>query len=364
VLGSFYPEAIPMCPVAMADGKLFVRTKDRIACYDIQDHSLYLDGVTVEKDALTFRFKQTGGGLTGSLTKLLTTSAGGTPVPAKAKIDGESIVVDVKDVAVPFSISCGATNGIAGKNGKPVPAFGWNETRTLSFKKAFDNSIVLANGYLPLQQSGAWGQVATYSVNGAKVTAVELYPLGKGVRLTTDKTWKPGDTLNVTYPAFAVDQGEARRATVTAKVAEVQRTAAKYVKADTTTSGDWKGKYGAEGAMVAGDRNTNEAPKCATVELRNCSVGSGWAQSDKDPAHLQLTGSQQGRSAQEWMAGDQIFVDLEFTDGKEHQFAMQLGCNRAMSVTVLDADTKVVLDSQNIPKRPDSGIWSGTSRAM
>ena len=83
------------------------------------------------------------------------------------------------------------------------------------------------------------------------------------------------------------------------RVAEVQDTAAKFVKTDTTTSGDWKGKYGAQGAMVA---------------------------------------------------GDQIFIDLDFTDGKEHQFAMQVGCNRAMSVTVFDADTKVVLETQAIPE--------------
>ncbi|MBI3831141.1 MAG: PQQ-like beta-propeller repeat protein [Planctomycetes bacterium] len=347
-LGSFNPEAIPLCPVALSNGKLFVRAKDRVACYDVQDHNLYFEGVTATKETLAFRFKQTGGGLGGDPAKLLITAAGGAPTPARVNMDGDNVIVDIKDIPLPFSLSCGA-NVFVGKNGKPAPAFGWSEARRLKFKKAFDNVIVLTSSEQPLQQHGGWREAPAYMVGGAKVTKAEIDQTGRNLHLTTDKTWRPGDPVKVTYPCFRVDQGEPRRETVSATVAELQGAAAKFVKADSATSGDWKGKYGKEGAMVAGDSKTSEVPICSTIEMRNCTVKQRWAQSEKDSAHLLRTGKDQGRSVEEWHSSDELFIDIECLDGKEHQVAIYVGSRNPAAVEVLDPDTKKIMDTQEVP---------------
>lgn len=346
-LGRFDPQACTMCRPALADGLLYLRLKDRMACYDLRDHGVYLGGVTATKDALSFHFKQTGGGLTAAngLQDVQLTDASGAAKPAQAKVDGDTVTVDIKNAAPPFGIAAPA-GALAGRNGKPAPAFAWNEPRVLKYRKAIEQNIFLKSD-LPLQQTGAWSNPAAYAISGAKVTKVELDPQGKGVSLTTDKAWKPGETIALTYPCFAATQGEPRRETLTVQVAEAQRAAAKFVRADTTTLGDWKGKYGSEGAMVAGDKGTTQAPKCAAVALRNHTEGVPWAASEKEPHRPQWTGGNPGRSIKVWTAGDQIFVDLEFTDGKEHQVAMYVVFgNCPISVAVLDADTKEVLDTQ------------------
>lgn len=347
-LGSFNPEAITMCPIAIANGKLYVRAKDHIACYDIQDHSIYVDGVMATKETLSFRFKQTGGGLAAANGGIVLAAAGGAPTPARAQVNGDNIVVDIKDIPLPFSLSCSA-NVFVGKNGKPAPAFGWSEARQLKFRKAFDNVVVLTSGEQPLQQNGDWGKASTYVVGGANVTKAEIDQTGRNLRLTTDKTWKPGDSVKVTYPCFQVEEGEPRRETVSATVADMQSAAAKFVKADTVTSGDWKGKYGREGALVAGDNNMLESPKCALIAMRNCVVGKRWAQSDKDPAHLLRVGDNQGRSVEEWISSDESFIDIEITDGKEHQVAIYVGSRNPAAVEVLDPDTRKILDTQEVP---------------
>ncbi len=349
-LGRFSPQACPLSGPTIAGGKLFIRTMDSIACYDLQDHGVYVDGVIAAKDTLTFPFKQTGGGLSGDLTAIRIATADGKDKPAKAQINGENIVVDIKDEAVPFAVSCAAANSIAGKNGKPLPAFGWNEVRVLKYRNAFEDSILLTPS-APLF-SPAWAETSTYAVAGAKVTAVEVDAKGRSMRLITDKKWKAGETVKVTYPCFPMAQGEARFESVTATVVEAQRAAAKFVGKDPNTSGDWKGKYGREGAMVAGDKNTSEAPKCALVEFRDCEVHTRWATTEKDTGHPMKSGDTQSRSIQEWHAGDQLFIDLELTDGKEHQVSVYMAPSiRNLTLEVLDADTKAVLDTQSVAGR-------------
>ena len=204
-LGSFNPGMCMMTAPAFAGGKLYLRLLGSIACYDLQDHGLYLDNVAVTKDNVSFHFKQTGGGLVAkdlSAVKIAETAR-----PAKARIDGDNLIVDIKDVPLPFSISYLGAKGLAGKNGLPVPGFGWNDARLLKLRKCFDNSIFL-KGNLLLRQSGVWKNPESFEVDGAKVVRVALDPEGKGVTLVTDKVWKPGDALTLTYPCFSVDQGE------------------------------------------------------------------------------------------------------------------------------------------------------------
>ena len=179
-----------------------------------------------------------------------------------------------------------------------------------------------------------------------------LDPQGKGVTLTTDKALKPGDAVTVTYPCFAVDQGDSRRETLTFTVAEPQRAAATFVKTDDTTSGTWKGTYGADGAVVAGDNpKASAAPKYVIVTPTNKGDGSPWAANPADPRYPQKTGEAKDRSVTSWTAPEQFDINIEITDGKEHQAALYCvgwGKNFQMTIEVLDADTKAVLDTQTV----------------
>jgi hypothetical protein len=349
-LGRFNPRMCMMTSPAVAGGKLYLRLLDGIACYDLAEHGAYLADVAASKDAITFRFQQTGGGLAtsrpaDSLKDVVISGPGGQTQPAKATIDGDSVVVDIKDIAGPFGVSyAGAT--LVGKNGLPVPPFGWNEARVLKFRKVIDNTILLTSD-LPLQQLGIWNKADSFAIAGGKVTKVVLDPQGKGVTLNTDKALKPGDAVSVTYPCFATDQGDSRRETLAFTVAEPQRAAAAFVKTDDTTTGTWKGIYGAEGALIAGDNpKTAVAPKCAIVTPASKDEATPWAFTADNPRALQLTGEDKGRSTRMWVAPEQWDVGIEFTDGKEHQVAICLPLGGAITVEIQDADTKAILDSQ------------------
>ncbi|MCY3018726.1 MAG: PQQ-like beta-propeller repeat protein [Planctomycetota bacterium] len=346
-LGRFDPHACHMTPPAFADGKLFVRLLDCIACYDLREHGIYLDGVAAGKDALRFQFKQTGGGLVEKdLKDLLITDAAGAR-PAKAKIVGDEIVVDIADAAAPFSLSYAGTV-LKGKNGQPVPAFGWNLARELKVRECFGNTIVLS-GNAPLLQEGGWDKTTTYAGAGAQITAVTIAPTLKNVNLTTDKTWKPGDALNLTYACFPVTSGEPRRAAVAFTVAEPQRPAAQLVTIDETTLGNWKGVYGADGAVICGDKAA-QAPGYAMVTLPK-QDGTPWAPNAKDERYLQKSGQAKDRTVTSWASEDQFEIEVAFTDGKEHQVAfycLDWGNKTQLRVEVMALDTQEILDTQTI----------------
>jgi hypothetical protein len=237
----------------------------------------------------------------------------------------------------------------SGKNNLPSPAFGWNESRLLKFRKCFDNTIMLTSE-LPLQQNGSWIKPTTFEITGAKISRIDLDPEGKGVSLITDKAWKAGETVTLSYPCFAVDQGEPRREKLTGTVVEPQRAAAKFVKVDDTTAGNWKGVFGSEGAVICADK-AGTAPKCANVTLTNKNDGIPWAPNPADTRYLLKSGDAKDRTVSSWTAYDQFEVGVEITDGKEHQVAlycMAWGNKCDMTVEVQDADTKAVMDSQQV----------------
>ena len=349
-LGVFNPKMCMMTAPAIANGRMYLRLLDGIACYDLQEHGAYLDSVAVKKDTLAFKFKQTGGALVAKeLAAIQISEAGDSPKPAQARIDGETLLVDIKNAALPFSIT--AKSGVlAGKNDLPVPPFSWSDPRLLKFQKCFDNTIMLTSA-LPLQQDGRWSKPEAFDVAGAKIARIDLDPQGKSVSLITDKTWKSGDAIAVSYAAFPVEHGDVRREKLTATAAEPQRAAAKFVKLDETTSGTWKGVYGSEGAVVAGDAGVSATPKCALLTPANKTDGVPWAANAADPRMIQKTGDAKDRSVTSWTAPEQFDINVEITDGKEHQVALYcMGWNTQCSLLVeaLDADTKAVLDSRPV----------------
>lgn len=358
-LGKFSPGACFGSTPAFSDGKLFVRLLDSIACYDLREHGIYLGGVAATKDTLTFQFKQTGGGLTASneFKGARITDAGGAVLVAPAKLDGDNIVVDIKDASTPFSVSCPASNTLSGRNGKPVPAFGWSTARSLKIRKCLDRDVLLESG-LPLLPEGDWNKAGTYTVSGAKVLDVTISPNLMAVKLGTDKSWKPGDTLTLTYAHFPVEQGEPRRETLKYTAVENQKPDVAFVRIDETTAGNWKGVYGKDGAAVAGDKAAT-GPPYATVSLTKAVEATPWAANPKEERYLQKSGEAQDRTVKLWTTVDQCEIALESKDGKEHQVAVYgFPWGAVQTVEILDPDTRAALDVRVLEFKDKKGKYT------
>ena len=337
--------------------RLYYRSPCSLYC--IAQVGPYVDKTIVTKDSVTFSFKQADGnpasaagaiqGLTntgkdaasGELKGLVITDAAGAAKPAAVKIEGNTVIVAIKGVPVPFGISYTGT----GEHPLPESEFSWNAVRVLKCLKCFDQTIVLTSN-LPL--SDYWSNAANFSVAGAKVTAASI--TAEGVKLTTDKSWKAGDAVSLTYPCFQVDQGEPRRETLSFTAPEIVRATAKFVKTDETTSGNWKGVYGTEGALVERDAGSTP-PKWAEIAPKNQEECT-WAETTQESRAPLKSGDAKDRIAACWFSDSAFDLDIGISDGKEHQIAVYLldwdAVGRAAKVEVRDAATDTVLDSQTV----------------
>jgi hypothetical protein len=369
--GTFNPGLCPLASIAIADGKLYARLEYALACYDLREHGAYLDGFTVSKDSLTFRLKQTGGGLVAkNPADVIITDAAGVAKPAKVRIDGDNIVVDTTGIALPFDVVCASSNAFAGKDGRPVPAFARKAVR-LQIDKCFDNTIQLSSS--PRLDREVWSNAVTFQVAGATIKSKER--CGADFRLTTDKAWKANEPVSVTatYSCFPDEPGTPALAKVTLAAIALHAPAAKFVKTDATTVGNWKGVYGTQGAMFAGeatvafqgvtvtsDRQPDELQKLTGWQERI------WSTTTTEPRALQKTAPDaKDRLAAGWIGGQFDFV-IRATDGKEHQVAFycldwdNFNGGRAMKVEVRDPDTGAVLDTQEIKEFKDGKhlVWN------
>ena len=124
--------------------------------------------------------------------------------------------------------------------------------------------------------------------------------------------------------------------------------AAKFLSSDTSTLGNWKGTYGADGYAIAND--SQNRPSYATFAVQN-QTNYTWTASPSDPRALQ-TGAGPGRIAATWYAGTTFNFDIFITDTNSHQLALYLldwdNQNRAESIQIVDANTNAVLDSRNV----------------
>jgi hypothetical protein len=124
---------------------------------------------------------------------------------------------------------------------------------------------------------------------------------------------------------------------------------ASFVKADTTTQGTWQGVYGADGYNVIGA--TASYPSYATVTPTGQSSWT-WAASTTDVRALQQSSTSTSRIAACWYAGSSFSVDVNLTDGQQHQLALYLldwdSRGRSERVDVLDAASGNVLNTQTV----------------
>jgi len=208
-LGQFHSEGATCASPSVANGKLYLRQQNAVACWDIAERRPYMDGARVVKDELVFACKQAEGGLAaeGAIEGLLVTDASGQTRSAKARLQGASLAVDLQDAVFPVTISYAAAGNLRAANG-PVAPFEWRSPR-LTFERCEGNTLVLKFDHYMDRE--LWKSQSSYAVAGAKVAEVQLDPSGDGLRLTTDKMWKAGEKTTVRYAAVHRSQGTSGR---------------------------------------------------------------------------------------------------------------------------------------------------------
>ena len=124
---------------------------------------------------------------------------------------------------------------------------------------------------------------------------------------------------------------------------------ATFVKADTSTSGTWKGKYGTAGYNII--NNASSYPSYASVASSG-QLSWIWAASTTNPVALQKAGTATDRIAACSYSASSFVTDVTLTDGQTHQ--VSLYCldydqnQRAQTIDVLDAATNAVLSTQSL----------------
>ncbi len=122
-----------------------------------------------------------------------------------------------------------------------------------------------------------------------------------------------------------------------------------FVKSDTVTQGNWKGKFGQDGFFIAND-STNPA-SYASVNFSGSSLYT-WAASTTDSRALFKGASTSDRIASTFYASAGFTIDVNLTDGQPHQIALylldwDLG-QRTETISVVRAGSGALLDSRSV----------------
>jgi hypothetical protein len=137
--------------------------------------------------------------------------------------------------------------------------------------------------------------------------------------------------------------------------------AATFSSMDTTTQGTWTGKYGANGELIAND--VINPPAFAAVSLAGDTAYT-WAASSNDVRALQTASGASTRIASAYYSGSSFTINLNLTDGNAHSVALYLldwdGSSRAETITVLDAVSNAVLNSETFSNfhNGEYGVWN------
>ncbi len=130
---------------------------------------------------------------------------------------------------------------------------------------------------------------------------------------------------------------------------------ATYIGFDTATQGTWTPTYGGEGYIIGND--VTHAPAYAAVSLTGASVWT-WAASTSDPRALQTARGSSTRIASTYYASNSFTINVNLRDGNTHRIAVYLldwdAGSRAETISILDAGTQAVLNSQTF-----SGFQNG-----
>jgi hypothetical protein len=205
------------------------------------------------------------------------------------------------------------------------------------------------NGFRLLRKVGASGTYTTLTV-GANVTTYN----DTGLTAGTQYYYKVHAYNSVGNSAYST---EINVTTTAATPAPSGNNTAVFVKNDTTTSGSWKGVYGAEGALAA--YSDFIFPTVAQVNA-NYNYPYTWASSTADPRALQKRAST-SRFATTWYNNGEINFYLQFKDTATHRAAFYF-CDydrmgRQEKIEFYDMSSGQLLASANIANF-QNGVYS------
>ena len=133
---------------------------------------------------------------------------------------------------------------------------------------------------------------------------------------------------------------------------------ASFAGFDAASQGNWSGKYGSSGYVIA--NGPQSVPAYATFAQEGGQSWT-WAASTTDVRAL-TSGS--GRTATTWFSSSSFSMDINMTDGNVHQIAIYAvdfdRDGRAESFQVSDANSGALLDSRNISAFSNGtyAVWS------
>ena len=130
---------------------------------------------------------------------------------------------------------------------------------------------------------------------------------------------------------------------------QIPSTSATFFGKDTTTQGNWKGVYGANGYNVL--NHAINYPNYATATASG-KLNYTWASSTSNVRALQKPASATDRFAGCWYSASNFTVNLNLTDGLVHRVALYCvdwdTTARAETIEILDASNNAVLSSQSV----------------
>ncbi len=123
---------------------------------------------------------------------------------------------------------------------------------------------------------------------------------------------------------------------------------AAFVKTDTTTKGNWRNAFGAQGFTIVG--NAQGVPSYGGATASGQSEYS-WTDSTSDARALQKSAGTD-RLASVWYAAESFDIDLNFTDNKSHRVSVYVmdwdRSGRSQRFEVIDSANNAVLNSVEV----------------
>ncbi len=255
--------------------------------------------------------------------------------------------------------------------------------RAIAYANGFTDSAINSSAYtitVPVAAPSFSTPGGSYS--GTQQVSITTTTQGASIRYTTDGTnptalsgvlYSGPITVNasatLTAIAYASGMIDSPISSATYTISAINTgNSVQFLRADTTTRGNWQSVYGADGFNVIGDSVKN--PTYATITPAGQSSWT-WASSTTDTRGLQKFSTPSDRIASTWYSATNFSFDVNPTDGNSHQIALYFvdwdNQNRSERIDVLDAQNGNVLDTRSISSfsgTPQYLVWNLTGRVI